>query len=689
MTDLDLDLELIREDFATGAPWTMQTASDVVPPYEVAELIELAQAEAQPGESPFVAAQRLIAERAQMLELMSSQPLTRCFVPDEWWLFFHEMAIKRFAFPGLPLVFWGSGGIRSGKSFIAALAVVCHWLHARVRKIGNKKQGAEVYCMTSRLDQSARLQQRPMYGFMPAEVLAGGGRGLTGQERMKFKGGHFTDDAFCRFVQVTDDEGQVYEGGGAVTYAADTQTAEEDLHKLQGMDLTMAWLDEGKRPDILKTMRERVATGATITNEPWHRAMMFKILQKLEKRGTPEFVRLTPYEIGTLMYGFVVNTYTPKEGWNEMAASQLTGAELPEKFKRVAPELVGKPGVMDPMVPLIAYPVDKYCLVGFLPTSANKAKGGVLPAVLSTLGPDPTEEEIRCVLYGMVGDNSSKVFHVFGDKHLCDWADISRDGTLYEVLDFGAVKPPSIMWVIADKIGQLWQVQEWPCESVPVEIDGRSILPGPWAVASKHNRVNGDEGPAYKLRLNWNAARIVMEIWRMRRRIVDKMKETGAEFTGKLHTEALTWKNAPAGQPSTLEGPFALPHMIIPDPRGVSAALDGVRVGDAYEKCENGITFDAWDGYGVKAPSDLDGQREIMEVLKDTLHGGVPRMRINRECTNTRFMFNTYALPPFKDGPTRKDEACVEWFDLWKYLLRWEPGYVDPNDTFITDSGRR
>ena len=60
-----------------------------------------------------------------------------------------EVAAARHA--GVPLVLWISGGIRSGKSFICALLVVCHWLHMRVKRLGNKRAGADVYCMTSRL----------------------------------------------------------------------------------------------------------------------------------------------------------------------------------------------------------------------------------------------------------------------------------------------------------------------------------------------------------------------------------------------------------------------------------------------------------------------------------------------------------------------------------------------------------
>jgi hypothetical protein len=72
---------------------------------------------------------------------------------------------------------------------------------------------------------------------------------------------------------------------------------------------------------------------------------------------------------------------------------------------------------------------------------------------------------------------------------------------------------------------------------------GRVLLPGAWAVPSETGRYNGDEGPAYRLRLKWDSARIVREIWAMRARLIQKLAETGEPYTGDIRTEKLTWKN--------------------------------------------------------------------------------------------------------------------------------------------------
>jgi hypothetical protein len=51
-------------------------------------------------------------------------------------------------------------------------------------------------------------------------------------------------------------------------------------------------------------------------------------------------------------------------------------------------------------------------------------------------------------------------------------------------------------------------------------------------------------------------------------------------------------------------------------------------------------------------------------------------------------MLTTFALPPHKDGPARKDEACVESFDCMKYFLSWDPWHVDTQN-LPSDDGRR
>jgi hypothetical protein len=528
-----------------------------------------------------------------------------------------------------------------------------------------------------------------MYAFMPAEVLAGGGRGLAGDERMRFKGGHFTDDSFCRFMKVTDDEGRVYEAGGSVTYAADTQQAEEDMHKLQGMDLTMAWLDEGKNPDILKTMRERVATGATLTGEAWHRELMFSILRKLRARGTPEFRRLTPYELGMLMCGVVMNTYTPKEGWNEMAASQLTGAEFPEQFMIEAPELNDKPGVLDARVPLIAYPVDKYCLVGFLPTRANKAKGGVLAAVLSTMGPNPSEEEIRKVLYGMVGKAEDVLFPHFSARHIKPWSSVPRHGTLYVVADQAFAKPWSISIVMWDKAGRLWWLMDWPTPGRKMRVldksEWKTIDPGPWAEASANPSLrNGKKGPIARRNIGYTFDDYTHLIWQLLQEVLEKFVASGGKFDGYVETRNMTWKE---GKLPALTGEFAVAQAFIGDKNWLGTTTTGRSKNDctllkALHECEHSHDWEPYEGRAAR-----DGLERIQEALALDI-GGLPGLLVLEECQDTIFALRTYTVPEGKDSPPHDDQACKEAPDKMRYVFRWPERYLDTRN-LPSDDGRR
>jgi hypothetical protein len=236
-----------------------------------------------------------------------------------------------------------------------------------------------------------------------------------------------------------------------------------------------------------------------------------------------------------------------------------------------------------------------------------------------------------------------------------------------------------VQWWLVDSLGFYWLAQEWPSPKTPIALGGSLILPGPWAVPSESGRLNGDEGPAYKLDLRWNSERMVREIWAMRARLLSKLAETGKPFQGSVRAAPLKWSKDLKDAGRQLEGPFLMPYAIIPDPRSVNEAIEGVTLGDKFEDCENGLRLQRWKNSSgqvlVPAPSDDEGIKLVLEALNSEIHGA-PQMRINRECENMQFMLGTFSLPPHKDGPARKDEACVESFDCTKYLLSWNPRYV-------------
>jgi len=646
-----MNTETINPERIAMARWhSQQTESPVVEMFTLDELVALGRDQAAVE----------LERREEAIANMTAYPLTHCWEPAIWRQIDLEVARKRLAHPGRVIEVFITGGMRPGKSFSCARRMTGHWLYT---------EKATVFALSETRDTSGKLQQQPVEMFLPEEVSPTSGKHKsTKHERFKFSGGHFTNEMFSLRVPVSDENERSYLGGGDFVFRFFGQ----DIGTFQGYELTSAWSDELVPLGHVKAVRERMATRAQQTKKPEFLYRIEQAVKILESGG-----KLPIALLSALYHGVHLISFTPYLGWNDTVNYFLNGAV---KYGwEIAPDLVGKPGVLDPRVPRFAQPTHETGLVAYVFTSDNKIK----PAYeeLSASLRNAPEHEVRIKLYGDVDKGEAVVFSSFGPEHLCDWKDIPRKNvTLYEVLDFGKAKPPALQWWIVDYLGRRWLAQEWPSPNIGIPMAGRVLNPGAWAVPSEGGRYNGDEGPAYRLRLKWDSARIVREIWAMRARLVRMMAETGEPYAGEMREDKLVWKHPLRDASTELEGPFALPYLTIPDPRGVEETVEGASLGRKYADAENGVYLQPWKTDSgevmVSAPSDDDGIKFILDSLAKDVQGG-PLVRINRECENTRFMFACFTLPPFKEGPQKKDEACVEWFDLMKYFEAWEPKYID------------
>lgn len=639
-----------ESDIEVFAQWhSRQTECPVVEMFTVDELVAMGRE----------GAREMLEGREEAIANLTAHPLTHCWEPDIWRRIDMEVARKRLAFPGRVIEVFVTGGMRPGKSFGCARRKTAHWLWT---------DKSMVFGLSETLATSRKLQQQPIEMFLPEEVSPLSGKHKsTKHERFKFSGGHFTNEEFSLRVPVVDEHGRSFLGGGDCAFRMFTQ----EIGTFQGYELSSAWSDELVPLTHVKAVRERMATRAQQTKRPefLHRISQAEKILASGKRLTKDNTAL----LGALYHGVHLISFTPYLGWNETVNYFLAGA-VKRDFE-ISPDLVGKPGVLDPRVPRFAQPKTETALVAYIWTSDNKIK----PAYdeLSRSLKDAPEKEVRIKLHGDVDRDQSACFYNFESAHLCDWKDIPREGTLYEVIDPGKVKPPAVGWFLVDKLSRIWQVQEWPCESIPVA----NMQPGAWAVNSEHGRLNGDEGPAYKLKLGWKIGRMVFEIWKMRRRILEKFAGTGEAFRGPIVKGPLKWKDAFPDGSQELEGDFIEPWITIIDPRGGKEEIEGETLREKYDGCEHGIDSEL----EPPACTDEDGVRLILDALADRIAGETPRVRINKECTNTQFMFTTYTQAPFSDTTRAKDEACVEWFDLWKYLLKFGAHHVDESQ--LTSSG--
>lgn len=621
-----------------------QSASPVVPEITVADLTARGTVEE---------ALRFYNARQDAIVNMAAYPLTHCWEPDIWRRIDLEVARKRLAHPGRVLEVFITGGMRPGKSFSCARRMVAHWLYA---------EDATVFGLADTQATSRTLQQQPVESFLPEEVSPLSGKHKTTKhDRYKFSGGHFTNDEFALRVPVSDETGRKFLGGGKFMFRFFNQ----ELSTFQGYAVSAAWSDELVPLDRVKTIFERMGTRAEETRRKEHLYRIGQAVKILESG------RRLPVELlGAVYHGVHLISFTPYLGWNETVNYFLAGA-VKREFE-IAPELAGKPGVTDPRVPRFAQPKRETALAAYIFTNDNKIKPdtNLLEEMKS---PARTEREIRIKLYGDVSkDHRSEFLAVFDPaRHLCDWQDLPRTGTLYEVFDPAGAKPWALGWYIVDALERVWMVQEWPCESIAIN----GGLPGPWAVPSESARMNGDEGPAWKMRLGWSLSKWVLQIWEGRARIIRKMKETGAEWQGAREKRTLILP----GDAKAEEADFAMPFLSIIDSRFAGAKVDAERGGeqitvlDRLFEDDNAILCEPAEGVRMDEGNLLIADRLAARVLGDQA-----ALRINRECTNTQFMLENYTVPEFKADTVKKDEACKEWRDLMAYLLLSRPRYFNP-----------
>lgn len=627
-----------------------QEAHPVIEPLALDELLVL-------GEE---GAAEAVAARADAIREMAEQPLDHGWVPQDWWLFLLELCRKRLEHPGRVLEVLVSGGIRAGKTHVAASLAVQHWKHA---------QKATVFCMSRREEDSQNLQQKPIESFLPPEAL-GGAAGKIKQDKhqkAKFSGGKFTDNQFSRYLIVTGANGERYTGGGMVQFRFFTQ----ELESFRGYALTFVWSDEGIPVDHVKALKDRLASRAIETQRDEHRKQMLALESYLVPlaEGVPGAKRPHGELLGALMHGVHLITYTPEEGFTPTVRYFMQGAVKPDKFKVIAPDLAAKGGCKDPRVPKIAYPLEPTRLVCYLHTAANKYVNVYPQLSKDYAGAD--EKTIRIKLYGDAEAARRSEFEAVWkpEQHLCDWKDLPRDGTLYEIIDGAEAKPFFIGWFIVDPMGRFWQAQEWPCESIAID----DMMPGPWAVMSEKDRMNGDEGPAQKLRLGWNFEQYAELAWQMRHRLLEKMKETGGEWQGRTVLHVPRARNDETRMANEEGMLCAEPFETYGDPRWSQwkSGATGATIQQEFYDLPNGFTILVPEGVRVQ-----EGLALVRDAFATTILMQ-PKARVNRECTNTIFGLQNFTIPDYAEQTKRKDEACKDPVDVWRYFCLAGPRHLN------------
>lgn len=659
------------DDGLPRVPWTVETAEGELKPLRL-----------------------LMQARAAMCRGTETDPYSGGWISEGHRAIFIEMCKLRLARPGEVLELLLLGGNRGGKTHVMlALGVMNHLAAPRPEGMDYSPEWkARLLIMHSSVAQSESGHQVPFYYFMPKSVREGA-KGTTGRARLvktedtvfNFTGSGFTNGVFNLPVDIPQDDGTVRTTGGEVKFVS----YKGDPNNYEGPEYNFIMTDEEIEAQVYENQKRGMTSRAGVTNEKWFRAEINHLLLLLEQ-GTPMW-EIPRGLLGLMVQSWLVALFTPVSGFTQLVRAKLQGIGPHDMWgwydspvlSRIqgVPHGDGKAGSDKRRVPQFARdPANPNQLIAWFHTRWNCMK----PAVKGLLESYRAAgwKEVRKRLYGYVESDASSTFGSAYDEkiHLCTWADIPRNGTVYEIVDPAPNKPWAVIWLLVDSHERIWQLQEWPCETILV--NGAS--PGPWAVPSRSERLNGDEGPAYNMPSRSNAAWALM-IWEGRRRILEMFKATGPAWEGaKIKRQLIL--GMPNGQPklAETEQEFIEPWRSIMDSRGAKDKFDLVNgasrvtlieVMRSAEQVWNPIEF-------VPAAGDdnSEGAQMIIDHLTAQVYEGA-KARINEECTNTRFMFRHRTVPPFREGTTRKDEVCEEWFDMWAYASFTDDGLVFEDPT--------
>lgn len=616
---------------------------------------------------------------------MKADPFEAGWISEYFRPILVELCRKRLANPGKVLEHLLTGGNRPGKTNTCIHLLMCNFIYS-IKPVGHEVDEAnagtdpwkgQVMILHETELMSRKMHHPVVFHHLPRDLKAQARKKATVETAFNYNAKGFTNDWFQVFVEVTDETGRKSTGGGLW----ELRNYGQDEDTFQGGEYNCILSDELVPPQLVKTLNARLASRVELTREPWFLDRIRDLLRRLEA-GVP-FNSIPRSLLGAVIQGMHLISFTPIKYYTATVKSFLAGAR---KYGWAeAPVLKTLAGVKETRVPRFAQPMDPLRLVSYLPTSANIFK----PAYHAVMGGAMSggEKQLKMKLYGDVDKEQQGEFDACYNPliHLCDWKDMPREGTIYEVLDPAGAKPWAMGWFLVDRLQRIWMLQEWPCESI--KINGGD--PGPWAVVSVGDRLNGDEGSAYELRLGWSIARWVLQIWEGRARILEMMAATGELWRGGIEQRMLHDASKGAAPPERdvhkdikkskgSEREFVKAGVSIIDSRFAGTKMDNPKGGEQITVLErlfddkNSILCEPAEGVSLD-----EGNLLLASKLAERVLDGAA-LKINRECTNTQFMLANYTLPEFREVTAKKDEVCKEWRDLLAYLLLSGPRHIDP-----------
>lgn len=649
--------------------------------------------------APEMVTKRLSGRQA-LIQRETDDPLRSLCEPDEYRLIDLECAKKRRHLPGVPLLLWLSGGIRSAKSYCLARRLSCVQWHT-----------ADAWCWAVHDTDvtSTTIQQPLLHQFVPREIREMGSKQTTSAR----KGVKAENTAYFAYTPGTGFVGSQYymtwqshDWRGCADPAAcaagrpcahvvktggrmEFRNSNQDESTMVGQKLVAANPDEKVPSSIVKLIEDRLLQRSADTATPLYLERLDQIIAKLEAGGRADTV-----DLACIYLGWQLISFTPKWGWTstvnliaqgareyghydprpmvEVAMQQRLSIETdPVRRAALEAKFAGQPWNLGGItsVPRFAQPINPRWLIGYLPTWAN-AFGGNWPGLVESMQ-GRTDEDKLVTMFGVARRSQRSLFSYKAERHIEPWDKIAMTGTIYELADPAPGKPWVIKWYLVDALGRKRVVQEWPCPSWEIPSHG---MPGLWAVPSEKDKLNGDAGPAQLLRLHWNWSTYTRLIWQGRARLAKKFREREPEGKGiVIVKKLLTWTDR---HDWNMDEEFVMPEESLMDKHfAVAPTVNKGRemtILQAMHMEENAIEFTAAEAGSVSA-----GVQMIENALNKDIFG-MPELACVPECENTQFAWATFTLPEFREDTKAIDEACKDFIDPDRYFLVGAPEYVDP-----------
>ena len=97
------------------------------------------------------------------------------------------------------------------------------------------------------------------------------------------------------------------------------------------------------------------------------------------------------------------------------------------------------------------------------------------------------------MFFGDAEAAETSLFSKFSDRHLFDWKEAPRDGTLYFFSDQAFAKPWTMTLFLVDASQRVWQLMRWPSPNWLIRTnEGDELNPSGWAVATMNDKLNCD-----------------------------------------------------------------------------------------------------------------------------------------------------------------------------------------------------